>query len=1100
MNGASVIAVNQFHSGTAVGDAITNEMLSWRSILRSLGHPSEIFAQHLPNALAGDILDIASYRPAPGSVLLLHHSMGHDILDVVLDHPHKVITVYHNITPDEFIDHPYVRRYARLGHSMLATLARRSAGAIADSNFNRREMLRAGFASARVIPVRTDFTTIRAARVYERSTDWLFVGRVFPSKGQVNLVDAFAEALAQHDLGGQLILVGDTSDEAYAAEVAVHANRRGVAHRVRITGKVSDEQLAEEYARAGVFASASRHEGFGVPLLEAMSAGLPVVAYGAGAIAETMSGAGTVVSYGDAAQFAAACTTVLSDTGLRRQIVDRQRLRIAQLERFDVRSALATAVAEALAAEPRRLEVQIQGPFETSYSLAMMNRELALALSADGTFDVSIHATEGPGDYTPSPADLDAHPEATRLYRRSSEVPTPDIVIRQMFPPRVDDSPGGLTLQYFGWEESLIPAEYVANFNRHLDGIGAMSEYVKRVLIDSGVNIPIHVVGNGVRVPDLSAAQAPPELGEVRSFRFLHVSSAFPRKGIDLVLDAYFANFSGDDDVSLVLKTFANPHNEVGDQIAERRGAHINPPHVVWIDRDMDESEIDGLYAAGSVMVHPARGEGFGLTVAEAMRAHLPVIAPAATGLADFVNDDTATVIPHRLVPARTHVSIPGSMWEEPDVAALGAAMRWHADHPDSPEIVQRTDRAAALMDSCYNWTDNAVRWKGLIATARARTRAPRIAMVSTWNTRCGIAEYTAGLVGAAADSWRVEIHADHIPAPIDARTEEPVVRDWVSSPFAPVDDLIDHLERSNAEIIHIQHNFGFIGLTQLASLVRRLTPSHAVVITLHRTEDLETPTLSVRLEEIAADLALADRIIVHQREDERRLRSMGIDRIDVIPIGASETTNLGTAVARMALGIEAPPATFVVATYGFLLPHKGTLELIRAIALLRNQRRDIALLAVCALHTDPLSASYQRTCLDEVHRLGLDDSVRLVTEYLHPEVSRLLLATADVIALPYHETSESSSASLRFVLPIGRPVIATDIAIFADARDSLVLVGPPPRADSLAAAILDLAVDVAQREKYAALAVLQARKSSLGRSTEQHTDLYHEVLALRSK
>lgn len=1092
--------VNQFHSGTAVGDAITNEMLQWRSYLRALGHPSDIFAQHIPDALADEIIDIGRYRPSPSSVLLLHHSMGHDILDSVLAHSHRVVTVYHNITPVEFIDHPLVRHFARLGHDMLVTLAERSAGAIADSNYNRREMLRAGFDSARVIPVRTDFTGVRVARKVPRTRDWLFVGRVFPSKGQAELVDLFADAVAQNDFGGDLVLVGDTSDETYASEVRARADRRGIGGRVRLAGKVSDQQLADAYATAGLFASASQHEGFGVPLLEAMSAGLPVVAFEAGAIAETMAGAGTLIGRRDDARFVEACNAVLADPTVAAQVVERQRARIASLERFDVSAALATSVAEAIATEPRRLTVQIQGPFETSYSLATMNRQLALALDDNGAFDVSISATEGPGDYVPAESDLAAHPDATDLYRRGAAVPSPDIVIRQMFPPRVADSPGGLNLQYFAWEESMLPPEHVSDFNRHLDGIGVVSEYVKRVLEESGVNVPIHVVGNGVRLPDLANAEIPVELGTARSFRFLHISSAFPRKGVDILLDAYFAAFTNDDDVSLVLKTFPNPHNDVGAMLTEKRAAHPNPAHVVWIDREMADQEIDGLYASASAMAHPARGEGFGLTVAEAMRAGVPVIAPAATGMADFVDSDTATVIPHRLVPARTHVSIPGSMWEEPDADALAAAMRWHVDHLDSPETLRRVASAAALIAERFSWQANVDRWYGLIDLVKARKRAPRVAIVSTWNTRCGIAEYTASLVGLAGDAWRAEIHADRISSPLDPRMDESVVRDWVSSPFAPVDELIQHLQRSEADIVHIQHNFGFIGLSQLADLLRRLTPTVPIVLTLHRTEDLETPELTVRLSEFAADLALADRIIVHQAEDEQRLRDVGITRIDVIPIGAVEmATSLTAPIARGALGIRSDVGTFLVGTYGFLLPHKGTLELIRAVAMLRAQGHDVALLAVCALHNDPVSAHYERECLDEVHRLGLDDSIRLVTDYLHPDVSRLLLATADVIALPYHETSESSSASLRSVLPIGRPVIATDIAIFADARQSIVLVGGPPDEFAIAAAILDMMVDRVERERYGSLASLHAARSSLGRSVARHSAVYHDVLEARA-
>src|ERR1700728_3990908 len=140
-----------------------------------------------------------------------------------------------------------------------------------------------------------------------------------------------------------------------------------------------------------------------------------------------------------------------------------------------------------------------------------------------------------------------------------------------MPPPRVIDTPGGITCDYFGWEESRIPDAMVADFNAYLDGVGVMSEFVRDVLRDSGVNIPIRVVANGVEPPDPTATVEAPELRGLRGCTFLHISSAFPRKGVDVLLRSYFDAFDGESDVTLVLKTFPNPHNEVGDLLERLR-------------------------------------------------------------------------------------------------------------------------------------------------------------------------------------------------------------------------------------------------------------------------------------------------------------------------------------------------------------------------------------------------------------------------------------------------------------------------------------------------------------------------------------------------
>jgi glycosyltransferase involved in cell wall biosynthesis len=1092
-----VTEVNQFHSGTAHGDAITNEMLEWREHLLSMGLRSQVYAQHIPEGL-DHVLPIDEYNPSPGAVLLLHHSMGHDILEQVLDHDHRIVTVFHNITPLEFIDEPFYRRYARVGRAQLRRLAAVSVAGIADSNINRREMLRAGFRSAAVIPVRTDFTVFEHDGQTSRSNDWLFVGRVVPSKGQLELVDAFADALAVSDVGQSLVLVGDVTDKAYVSAIGLCAARREVNDRVELVGKVSDRRLANQYHTAGLFTSMSKHEGFGVPLLEAMAAGLPVVAYTYAAVAETMSGAGVTVPGGDATTFVAECVSLMSDTGRYRYVVAAEKQRISRLAAFDVECALRAVITEA-GGTPRRVQLQVQGPFETTYSLAILNRELALALDRDGRFDVSIFATEGPGDYQPEQADLDLNRPATSLYEKSASVPTPDVVVRQMYPPRVDDSPGALTFQYFGWEESLLPAEYVTNFNRHLTGIGVMSSFVADVLRDSGVTVPISVVGVGVRVPSLHGSGTVHELSAAKSFRFLHISSAFPRKGVDILLDSYFAEFTSADDVTLVLKTFPNPHNEVGPLLQQLRSQHDDPPHVLWIDREMGEEEIDAMYAGASAYVHPARGEGFGLPVAEAMNASVPVISPASTGLADFVSDSTAWTIPFEATIAQTHLSTPGSMWMEPDGAALATAMRDMFSHRNSPLIAARVAAARELITGSFNWDAVARRFADFIDGERARVRAPSVALVSTWNSRCGIAEYVSDLVTTAGERWEPEIFADRVVETIDPARDEFVTRSWIADPRAPVEELMIDLERSSADIVHIQHNFGFLGLRQLGSLIRKEAVERGVVVTLHRTEDLVTPELRVHLADIADDLARADRVIVHQDEDAHRLREMGIDRVEVIPIGARQLAGMSTQHARDVVGLDTASQTPIIATYGFLLPHKGTLELIQAIGLLHDQGMEVAMLAVCALHTDPTSAAYASTCLAEISKLGLDDSIRLVTDFLQPEVSHLLLSTADIIALPYHESAESSSASLRFVLPVGRPVVASDIGIFRDARSSLKLVDAPPTAARLAAAIVELLSDPDALDDYGTRSRHLAHESSLVRSVDQHTQMYRAVQSART-
>lgn len=1082
-------AVHQFHSGTASGDAITNQMLELQSHLRSIGFVSEVFAEHVAPDLADRIRSIRGYEGSEHELLLVHHSMGHNAFDDIVGLLNPIVTIYHNVTPEHFFEDGGVRSFIRLGRHQLQFLAERSLFGVADSNFNRKEMMAAGFRHVDVLPVRVDFTEFdqAGAATDPRCHDWLYVGRVVANKCQHLLVEAFASYVHTWDPTARLYLVGDLSQVRYTKLVQDTAIRMGVEDRVVFTGKVSDRELHTAFAAAGIFVSLSEHEGFGVPILEAMAAKVPVIAYGVTAVPETMGGAGIVLRTQDAATVAATVEAVLSDEGLRRRLVDRQSDRVAQVAAFDVGGALQRIVDRANGrTEP--LQVQVQGPFETSYSLASMNRRLALELDRTADLAVSIYATEGPGDYTPAVEDLARHPEAAELYRRSALVPYPDVVIRQMWPPRLIDSPGAITLQYFGWEESRIPQWMADDFNAFTDGIGVTSTFVGDVLRDSGVTVPICVVGNGVDTPDPAATIDAPELEGITGFTFLHISSAFPRKAVDVLLRAYFDAFDGSSDVTLVLKTFPNPHNQVGELLAALRSAHDNPPDVRWIDRDLTGEELAALYGLADCYVHPARGEGFGLPVAEAMAAGVAVISVAYSGLADFVSDRTAVTIPYTLQPAQTHFDLADSVWAEPDAEQLAAEMARIAANPDDEELAARIRRARDLITEEYSWGAAAERWRTFIAEADGAVGGQRVAMVTSWNSRCGIAENSRYIVEHLGDTVSVEIFANQRAELIDPVADSGVVRTWRDRWDPDLTELEDALLLVDADVLHIQFNFGFFEFQHLAGFIERQPPERGVVLTLHRTLDYDDRGELLSLRQIADTLRRADRLIVHQGIDARYLAEMGIEEnVSLVPLGAALPPAITPEEAREALGFGTRP---VVGTFGFLLPHKGTLELVTAVDALRQEFPDILLLALCAGYPNQESAQYEAGIREEIRARGMEQNVMLITEYLPDESARLMLRATDTIVLPYKATGESSSAALRFVLPMGRAVVVTDEPIFDDARDSvLVAAAEDPR--GIETAVGQVLRDSALRSDLAARAVRWSRRYRWDRVVAEHRDIY---------
>ena len=253
----------------------------------------------------------------------------------------------------------------------------------------------------------------------------------------------------------------------------------------------------------------------------------------------------------------------------------------------------------------------------------------------------------------------------------------PDLCLRNQYPPHVADMPGRLrVLANYAWEESGFPADWVDEFNVSLDLVTVTSAYVAKILRDNGVHVPIHVVGNAV--DHILAERAAPPVARDASgvFRFLHVSSGFPRKGLDVLLAAWGAAFTRRDAVALVIKTFPNIHNRVEAELAEFRAGHPDAAPITLINAELDPAAMSDLYDRADALVCPSRGEGFGLPLAEAMALGKPVITTAYGGQSDFCTADTAWLCDYSFAYARTHLDVFDSVWVEPDPGSLARVLR----------------------------------------------------------------------------------------------------------------------------------------------------------------------------------------------------------------------------------------------------------------------------------------------------------------------------------------------------------------------------------------------------------------------------------------
>ncbi len=675
---------------------------------------------------------------------------------------------------------------------------------------------------------------------------------------------------------------------------------------------------------------------------------------------------------------------------------------------------------------------RIEGPFDSTYSLALLNRECARALSLLGV-DVALFSTEGPGDFDPSRDFLASNPDLSALNERARYMPQTEasVTSRNLFPPRVEDMTGeARMLHLYAWEETTFPSQWVKNFNAHLTGMTCLSTHVMKVMIDNGVSVPMAVAGCGVdhweRIP--VADESKFRHLTKRSFAFLHVSSFFPRKGPDVLLEAYGSAFTTEDDVCLIIKTFPNPHNKIHQQLAEIRQRYPLYPDIVIIEEDLSDSDLKALYHRCDVLVAPSCAEGFGLPLAEAMLSGLPVITTAWSGQLDFCTSDNSWLVDYVYRQADTHFHLLPSAWAVADVEDLATAMR-AARTSDAAARQKMAQHGRELLLSKFTWESVA---KRLIAfyksaeSAKQPDRKPKIGWISTWNVKCGIATYSAHLTKGMANMPFMLAAKD--PAVLRPDSEE-VMRSWTVGDDDDLSDLSSAIESEQLDVIVIQFNFGFFDHDNLLRFVKeQKRRGKIVVVDMHATTD-PPHAKDKKLSNFAPALKLADRLLVHTIADMNTLKSAGlIDNLTLFPHGVVDAGE----------GAHQRAAVPTIATYGFCLPHKGLEEVVDAVALLRDQGNPIQLKMVNAEYPIDYSGELVDRLRQKIKDLKLEELVELESRFLPDEQSLKILQEADLLLFVYFPTSESASGAVRYGLAIGKPTLVTDLSIFSEFGDAV--------------------------------------------------------------
>jgi glycosyltransferase involved in cell wall biosynthesis len=349
---ADGVGIHQILASVSPGDAITNLALATRDLLRKVG-PSEIYARHVPIEMEDDVRELVDYNHRHSrNVLIVHASIGQaEVHEFLMERTEPIVLVYHNITPASFYEDfdPFFADLLTIGRHEIEVLRPRVRIAMADSEYNARELEAMGYEHVRVVPPAVHLRRFEGIEPRQETLEHLrsfgsplllSVGQLLPHKRPDFLIQMMHIADTYSGSVARLMLVGHHRQERYARAIRDQIRELHLG-KVHLVGPVDDADLVAFFQASSAVVTASEHEGFCLPLLEAMTMDKPIIARAYAAIPETVGDAALLLpAHAGPSLYAEATTELLANKALQDHLIARGRARVAELEQHTPDAAI----------------------------------------------------------------------------------------------------------------------------------------------------------------------------------------------------------------------------------------------------------------------------------------------------------------------------------------------------------------------------------------------------------------------------------------------------------------------------------------------------------------------------------------------------------------------------------------------------------------------------------------------------------------------------------------------------------------------------------------------------------------------------------------